>query len=280
MRSLDRSFEWKIPIKFYGSVIDQEGQPVPDASVRYGWNDVGGSHHAFTKSDASGRFAIEGIRGKILTVDVSKEGYHTSEENQIGFEYAAFFEADYHRPDASNPVTFRLVMQLAPEPLIAWGSSVRILYDRPAYYELVRGTMKLEPPAGAGLKITVERSEAPQGQPFAWKCRIEAVKGALLETKAEFAQSAPENGYVSAWEVSGTRGYQPFSREGPDVRLYFRTDDSRFALVEIELSHPMQRSLGPRLIIESFLNPSGSRNLNYDRQRSIPRPPPPNRSSR
>ena len=274
MRKVDRSFEWKVPIKFYGRVVDQDNLPVPDAKVRYGWNDVEGSHEQHTSSQADGRIVIDGLHGKILSVEVSKDGYHSSKTGPHAFEYAAFFEADYHRPDPGNPVTFRLVKKLDPEPLIARHLSERASYDRPSYYDLERGTLTQQPPAGAALKFTCERGESPQGQPFDWKWRVEAVNGALLETKEEFAQVAPQEGYEPAWEITQAATAKPFRKNG-QARFYVRGADNRYARVDVEMAHPNSRSVGPRVTVTSFLNPSGSRKLEYDPSKPATTPSPP-----
>jgi hypothetical protein len=262
MDKIDPSFEWKMPINFYGRVVDQDNLPVPNAKIRYGWNDVEGSHEQYTTSDTKGLIRIEGLKGKRLSVDVSKDGYHSSTRGLQSFEYAAFFEPIYHRPDPENPVTFRLVKKLEAEPIISKRAAERVGYDQPSYYDLERGGLTQQQPAGAALKLTFERSESPQGQPFDWKWKVEAVNGVLMETKDEFAQVAPEEGYAPAWESSQKATDQAFRKNG-QARFYIRTADNRFARVDVELAHPNSRGMGPRLTINSFLNPSGSRNLEY-----------------
>src|SRR4030095_784290 len=133
MRKVDPSFEWKVPINFYGRVVDQDNLPVPGATVRFVWNDTSahGTSEWSTASDANGRFALTNQKGKGLSVYVSKEGYHTSGGiGGMSFEYAAFFEGNYHRPDPGNPVTFRLVKKLEAEPLILRHLSERTGYDQ------------------------------------------------------------------------------------------------------------------------------------------------------
>ena len=46
--------------------------------------------------------------------------------------------------------------------------------------------------------------------------------------------------------------------------LTFRTSGGRYAVVDLQLSHPNKREIGPTLSVKSYLNPSGSRNLEYD----------------
>ena len=223
-----------------------------------------GTSEVTSKSDTSGNISLTKQHGKFLSVRVSKDGFHSSGGlGGQGFEYAAFFESIYHRPDAENPVTFRLVKKLEPEPLIAKRAAERVGYDRPSYYDFERGALTQQAPIGAALKLTVERSESPQGQPFDWKWKVETVNGALLETKDEFAQIAPEEGYVPTWETSQKATDQAFRKNG-QARFYIRTADNHFARVDVELAHPNSRGMGPRLTINSFLNPSGSRNLEYD----------------
>jgi hypothetical protein len=271
MKKADRSFEWKMPITFYGRVVDQDDQPIPGAAVRFVWNDTSprGTSQTETMSDATGRFSLLDQKGKGLSVYVTKDGYHTSVgKGGQSFEYAAFFEGHYHRPDPENPVTFRLVKKLDAEPLIARRISERTSYDRPSYYDLERGTLTPQPAADGGLKLTLERSESPQGQRFDWKWKVEAVNGALLETKDEFAQMAPEEGYVPSWETSQAANAQDFRKNGR-ARFYVRSADNHFARVDVELVHPNLRSLGPRLTVNSFLNPSGSRNLEFDSAKTV-----------
>ena len=50
-REQDRDFEWKIPIEFYGKVLDQDGNPVVEATADIVWTDMspdGSSHMQVT----------------------------------------------------------------------------------------------------------------------------------------------------------------------------------------------------------------------------------------
>ena len=269
MKKVDPSFEWKIPIEFYGRVVDQDSAPVADAVIRYGWNDVDGNHERFMRTGSDGRFAIEALHGKHLTVDVSKDGYHVVKQNAHSFEYAAFFEPIYHRPERGNPVTFRLVRKLDAEPVIARRAAERLAYDGPSYYDLERGTLTQQRPPGPALQLQFERSESPQGQPFDWKWKVEAVNAGLVETEEEIAQMAPEEGYVSAWEASLVASAKNFRKTG-HVRFYVRTVDNRFARVDVEVAHPNSRDVGPRVTVNSVLNPSGSRNVDHQSSHHTP----------
>jgi hypothetical protein len=265
MKDIDKSFEWKMPIEFYGRVIDGEQQPVTNASVQFQWTDMSptGTSTARSESDAQGLFSISGRRGKRLEVHVTKDGYHS--EGGLGgksFEYAAFFEGIFHRPDPNHPVLFVLTKKLPAEHLIAKHIFTRGSYERPNYYDIVRGTIsQLKPPTG--LEFVVTRGESPQGQPFPWTAEIRPVNAGILESAEEYPQMAPQNGYNDLWSRTEAESAEPFIQT-VKTQLYVKTNDGRYAVVRIELSHPNLRSEGLGLDITSYLNPSGSRNIDHD----------------
>jgi hypothetical protein len=95
MDKTDPDFQWKMPIEFYGKVLDQFGQPVAGAEVELNWTTVIGpipdpKKSIFTGSD--GRFAVTGIQGKGITISVSKVGYESESDWIQSFEYAAFYQ--------------------------------------------------------------------------------------------------------------------------------------------------------------------------------------------
>ena len=57
----DPSFQWQMPVRFYGKVVSGDRLPVADADVRYGWNETIGSHELLDKSNAGGLFPLIGI---------------------------------------------------------------------------------------------------------------------------------------------------------------------------------------------------------------------------
>ena len=264
MEKQDPSFEWKMPISFFGKVVDRDGQPVADANVRYGWNDTTGSHERFDKSDPGGLFSLTGISGKIVSVRVEKKGYYAGNESFGSYEYAAFFESNYYEPDENNPVIFRLVKKMDAEPLVVGSAFNTLSYEQGTYYyDLQRGRLSRQPPAGDGLKFTITRSQAAQGQPFDWTWAVDGVNATVRATSDEFPQSAPTDAYVPSWKTEQKADAENFQREGK-VRLYVRTSGGRYAVADLQLSHPNKREIGPTLSVKSYLNPSGSRNLEYD----------------
>ncbi len=107
---LDRNWEWKLPLNFYGRVLDESGQAVVGAQVKLSWttlNREGGATET-TVSDYDGNFRLLDKSGKSLVVRVSKDGYYTPRRQRISFDYSAFWDADYYEPNPESPVLFRL----------------------------------------------------------------------------------------------------------------------------------------------------------------------------
>jgi len=75
-RAIDRLFDWQRPINFFGKVLDEQAQPIEGAQVHFVWNDISekGSSEVNTMSDAQGMFSLTGIKGKGLSVSITKKG--------------------------------------------------------------------------------------------------------------------------------------------------------------------------------------------------------------
>ena len=101
----DRLFDWKISIRFYGLVVDQNNQPVAEASVHFQWTDLSekGTSEADTTSDARGFFALLNQKGKNLGVYVSKQGYYDAsrQENQTSSPAAILGDIGQGAKDAT-----------------------------------------------------------------------------------------------------------------------------------------------------------------------------------
>ncbi len=81
--------EWRAPIEFYGKVVDENEMPVAEAKIQFSANDLSmeGTSYYQAISDSEGLFSIAGIKGKLLVVRITKEGYYTSKRDNISFEY-------------------------------------------------------------------------------------------------------------------------------------------------------------------------------------------------
>jgi hypothetical protein len=258
--------EWRTPIEFYGKVVDESTNPVADAQVDFGCNDLSaeGTSNYHTNSDGNGVFSITGIAGKLLSVNVSKAGYYPSKQDNGYFTYAG---ANVNFvPDARNPVVFHLRKMGAAEPLIRFKKSFHIPKDgTPVGVDLETGNLAAS--GNAVFKVecwTNDQGKRP-GQQYDWKCRVSVIGGGIQPYTDEFPFSAPDGGYESSEEIDMTA--KPAQEWQSDVerRYFIRTTDGKFGRVVFGMIAGGDHFC----VIESYLNPSGSRNLEFDPNNTI-----------
>ena len=261
------------PITFYGKVVDQHGNPVVGAQVRGNaemvkrWMSQEWDTH-FTTTDIGGRFRFTGLHGQSLVVSPAKEGYEYK-SNHVAYEYAMVSEKDLHHPDPSAPVVFTMWKQQGPEPLVHFDYARAALpvNGTPISFDLLTGK-KL--PAGGDLVLTLERQpeHIQRGQRFDWKAILEVPSGGVAEVGDAYPNEAPADGYDAQfvidmpanskdWQSSVTRNFYVKARGG---KLYAR----------ITLRITADYEPPPTgVTMEAFVNPSGSRNLEYDPLKTV-----------
>jgi hypothetical protein len=262
-RSLaDPDYDWKIPIEFYGKVIDQDSNAVSGATIEFLWTDLsreGTSRHS-TESDERGEFGLTGVRGKSLGVEVSKTGYYRSvQKSRSSFEYANPFEPNFHQPDRANPVVFHLRRKGKAEPLVHHYVKLPLNRDGDA----VRLDLQTGRPSATGqLELRAWKQNGPDAttRRFDWWLTLHIPGGGLLETEEEFPFRAPEDGYVEALKhkfvASEEEGWQSGIK-----RQYFLAFGIPRKHARLNLRLQAQGSM---CYLDLWVNPSGSRNLEYD----------------
>jgi hypothetical protein len=262
MERKDRSFQWKTPIRFYGKVIDEDGNPVKGAKIRMGWNGMLGSQERFLTSDAQGLFSITGIRGKLITAKPSHPDYHFSLiDNQWAFDYAAFYEPHYHVPDAKNPVVFTLVKKNPRQPLWHMEKNLALGLEGTRWIDPVWITRQNSNNELAGLEITWKRSPANSDKVFDWQWQVEGKNGLLVQpANDQFPTQAPSSGYISTWK-SSRKGY-PLAEGDPQQTFYYKFG-SLYGLLRLEMS-PVIYNDKDYVRVEIRLNPLGQPYLEFD----------------
>ena len=258
-------------ISFYGKVVDQNGEPVPDAEVIYNAADKfmasGSSYNG--KSDVKGFFSITGIHGFRLSVAVRKEGYYfIYKKSNLDFAYGTGPDGVFLEPPTKdNPAVFVLKKMGESEALIKIENYVRVQRNgSPTQINLQTGQS-----TGQGdLKVEswTEDKNTPQGQPYYWKCRVSIPGGGLVERNGQFDFEAPKEGYRAADEIvmlQTTKRWQSQAR-----RDYFlKLADNRYARIEFEMIAGGDNFFS----FTSYLNPKpGHRNLEYDPAKKITLP--------
>jgi hypothetical protein len=258
-RERDKQADWKVPIRFYGRVVDQDMHPVSGADVQFEWTDLStkGTSKADTKSDEHGLFTLANVRGKNLGVYVSKTGYYTPKNVKArGFEFAVPGEDNYYEPNPDNPVLFQLRKKGEGADLIKKSIEVVLPGDgTSASVDLATG--KITPTGQLQVQAWKPWPPRPMSPHYDWKVVLRIPHGGFVEAHEEFAFEAPETVYSEAfevnmpasagdaWKVSAEKTlYFAFGEPKKYGRLSFRTDgSSRY------------------VFLDYVLNPSGSRNL-------------------
>ncbi|HEX7653519.1 MAG TPA: carboxypeptidase-like regulatory domain-containing protein [Verrucomicrobiae bacterium] len=252
--------EWRTPIQFYGRVVDENTNPVTGAQIDFRCNDFSETGTSIFKStsDEQGMFSIQGISGKLLTVNVTKAGYYTSKQDNDSFYYAG--QNVNFTPDIYNPVLFHLRKKGKAESLTVvsypgFAHIVQLHHDgTPIELDLLNGT---QTPAGTGqLKLEFWKSTAGSNdRNFDWKLQLSVPGGGLVSTDEEFAFQAPQNGYQPSILIDMSATNQSWQGEIRN-KYYIKLSDGKFGMIDFYLL--------PRngaFTVHSAINPTGSQNL-------------------
>jgi hypothetical protein len=260
-------------ITFYGKVIDQHGDPVPDANIKYGTIDkfdANGSHYQ-GKSDADGNFSVSGIKGAVLTVGVWKEGYYNIDDKSDGaFAYGIGPDSTRRLPPSKDkPAIFVLQKMGETMALLVRGVSMSIRKDGTPI-EISLETGRSMATSQRDLKVEVwtnDQTKNDQGH-YNWKCRISIPGGGLVERTGQFNFEAPTDGYKSSDEIVMSQSAARWSPQAS--REYFiKLSDNHYARINFQMIANGDHFFS----ITSYLNPTpGSRNLEYDPEKKVPVP--------
>lgn len=252
--------EWRAPIDFFGKVVDENDNPVAESTISFSWNNLSGTQTKGARSDNQGFFSLRGEQGKFLSIKVSKTGFYEFKPEGEGFFFAG--RNENFIPNINDPIVFRLHKKGKAESLIAIefpGASQVVQFKRdgtPVEIDLLLGIKVL---TGGHVKMEfwgdpIERTT----RVFSWKFHLSVVGGGITEATNLFPFEAPETGYRPQIAID-----MPASMErwGSDMkqRYFIKLPNGNYGRIEI---HLMSRNGVYR--IHSFINPSGSRNLEYD----------------
>jgi hypothetical protein len=266
-------YEWRTPIEFYGKVVDENANPVAGADVHFGWTDLSpqGSSEKRTASDVNGLFSLRDAVGKHLNVQVSKPGYYAYQPFGASFFYAG--ENHNFVPNTGSPVVFRLKKKGVAEPLVhiqgpmGGASGFRIAKDgTPLEISLVTGKAVALGQGDLRVECLTDDQGKLSGQKYDWKCRISVPNGGLVESTDDLDFQAPLDGYRTSDSINMAVALQNDWSSHARRTYFLKLSNGNYARMSFEMvaggDHFFQ--------LESFLNPSGSRNLEFDPARQIP----------
>lgn len=255
----DRKWEWKIPIKFYGRVVDENGHPIGAADVRMQWTNfsANGTENRQMQSDAQGLFSIDNVTGKRLVVRVSKPGYYASDSrNRFSFEYANPFEEIFHRPDPNRPVFFFLRRQNPAADVISKSVEVVLPGDGTGP-RLHLESGKVAATGEVQIQAWKPWPPRPMSPPYNWKVILSIAGGGFVETHEDFAFEAPEAGYEETYMIDMNPALLTEWRVSAEHSLYFTFGEpKKYGRMSLRTDG------GSRYIfLDYVINQSGSRNL-------------------
>jgi hypothetical protein len=253
MDKQDPYWEYKLPISFYGKIMDDSNQPISGASVAFSWVDLSqeGTTQQSTVSDELGNFSLVGKTGKSLTVQVVKNGYKLyRSSNYSGFDYSPLSNPErYYYPDPNNPVIFGMRKNREGEALIAHLQTEAKLETN--------GQSKLFPIGNGDEHILIERLPNEASNPRFWDAQITVPDGGLKLTTEEFPYEAPEDGYTNDFIM--TSGVSVQSIGMPNGMFYVKTPNG---YARIKVYYIPNK---PWIYMDSWFNPNpNSRNLEVD----------------
>jgi hypothetical protein len=253
------------PLDLYGKVIDQYGQPVMGAEVQGNvLLNVDFTHSRdeiyHTQTDSQGLFNFKDIHGVALGIWPKKEGYTYD------------LKLPSRRPenytlDPENPVVFIMWKLKGVEPMLHTHLDSRVPYDgHSAFFGLLTGKKDDR----GDLRITLMRNplQVRRGMDhFNWNVQIEIVGGGLSEVKDPYPNLAPESNYQASFQFSVQAGSSNWTQRLTKM-FYVHLRKGEYGRIMLDLTTDSERP-DTGISIESWINPSGSRNLEYDSKKEI-----------
>ena len=249
-------------LDFYGKVIDQHGDPVAGAKVTARVGLVvsiveSGGRQYFTETDVTGCFSFVGIHGSGVGFDLAKDGYEF-DQRQPGSN-----RPDGFVPDPNNPMVLRMWKLKGAEPMIKARIHAYIPCDgTPVLFDLVTGKRVA---SGGDLTVRFVRDpvEIVRGRLFGWHLSLEISNGGLKEITDIYPNEAPSGGYqqvVAADMPAGTKQWSSKFRKG---YFFSAREGHDYGRIRIDLTGDFQPP-PTSFDADIYINPSGSRNLEFD----------------
>ncbi len=263
---------FRTPINFWGRVVDQYGQSVAGAQVKYSFVQEYFREATIVDggiTDEQGLFSIAGKTGASVLVSVFKEGYYGTDESSRSFGYG--MPSGEIPPTEEDPALFVLRRMGDTEPLIKLETGgLRVPPDGTPYMlslRRARGELSAEV-VSADVQIELlsdYKPPPPHGQRFDWSFRVSVPGGGIVERADGFSFEAPVENYSGSYE---------FVMHGTDARwkgsverdYFLQLADGCYARLNLKVVAGGDTFI----VVESYLNPvPGHRNLEYDSMNMI-----------
>jgi hypothetical protein len=259
--------------EFYGKVIDQYGQPVAGVDAK------GEIICAFeckpeerkmfhlptndfykAQTDNEGLFQFTGLRGWKFDVTIGKEGY------QMGGRGEGW-QGPHGSKTSPNDRAILTVWKLkGPEPMIHRQKFYGITPDWRTFTIDLENHKKIEGTNVDG-DLLVQIQRPPQIKPkekFDWSFVMTAINGGFIEvTNSGYLNEAPESGYEQQYKINMLSSDPKWQGWQIEKTFYLKSRNGQvYGHFHLEIIPNYNDMSG--LNIEYYINPSGSRNLEWN----------------
>jgi hypothetical protein len=258
---------------FYGKVIDQSGQPVVGAEVKLQVNlDFGRGGIYKTNADASGCFQFTGLRGKSLSITAERKGYHNAGQG-LGLKGPS-------GPDTStnNRATYIMWKLKGPEPMMHKEVNSRKIQPDGRVFTVDFVKNEITEGTNAAGDIFVQIQRPPQVKPreqYDWSFVMTAIDGGFIEvTNDAYLNEAPKSGYQQKYQMdryaTNVVNFSTYPLYRTDRTFFLKSRGGQvYGHFHISELDPDYRGGMAALRIESYINPAGSRNLEFDPAKQV-----------
>lgn len=262
--------ENKLPLDFYGRVIDQYGQPVVGAKIQgnvfLNVNFVrSGNEVHYTETDASGNFSFVGLHGVRIGVVPSKEGY------EMGLRGEGYKGPVGEKTSPNDRAILTMWKLKGAEPMIHDQKFYGINPDGRAYTIDLVNRKKIEGGNAEGdLRVHIQRpAQIQTGQKFDWLFDMNVIKGGVIEVtdNSFYLNEAPENGYQPQYEIKMSSADSDWQEQAQKT-FYLKSRNGQVYGRFIITAIPNYNDTSV-FKIDSYINPAGSRNLEFDSSKQI-----------
>jgi alpha-tubulin suppressor-like RCC1 family protein len=251
---------------FYGKVVDQHGQPVIGADVTVQINlGVGRGSTQKVETDGAGLFECTGLRGQSLTITLEKKGF------QIEGHGLGQHNGTDTAPD--NRMVFTMWKLKGPEPMLHNELNARKIQPDGRVFTI--DFLKNEITEGTNVAgdILVQIKRPPAVKPreqYDWSFVMTAIDGGFIEvTNDIYLNEAPQSGYQQQYQMNryatNVVNYSTYPLYRTDRTFFLKSRGGKvYGHFHINELDPDYRGGMASLRIESYINPAGSRNLEFD----------------
>ncbi len=253
-------------IKFYGKIVDQNGDPVSGVIVEHaGLNATyaSGSGTRRDTTDNDGLFVVDASGTAFVVEKFTKQGYDFPPRqrfvNELGQNKTELLWGDY---TADNPFIFKAWKVAESGYAKISHAQGRYGFKPGAAYSLDftanhKSRVKKEGRLDLDLQVLFEKDTDEN-----WTLVIKVPNGGLLEAEELYMNLAPEAGYQQELFFSGTR--QEYEQKRQMVRAtkkyYIHSRGRLYGSLEIGI-RPYSKPSGSGLKIKHVMNLDGGRNL-------------------